>query len=170
MKQSKLLLVAALCAFLSAACTHTKDNYNQVKSVSSAEWLVSEEQEIQELVVKLELLLEQKWTRGVTKESSSIILETIKKIFSKIKKLRDKVKSHEEQIVAAKQGLDTVSDALGNPEILEKLSDGADSALAGLVKIDERVTQQTEELKQFKEEVQPKLDLINKIARMQGLE
>ncbi len=154
MKQSKVLLIALFCTLANTVCVQAKESRKRVKNVSSTEWLMVEEREIQELVTKLEVLLKQESTRGTTKESSSIILETIKKIFSKLKKLRDRVKSHEEQIVAAKEGFDSVSAALGNPAILEKLSDGADSAFNGIVKIDARVVAQAKELQLLKQEMQ----------------
>ncbi len=166
MKQFKVLLIAAFCVLANTLCIHTRESVNEAKkNVSLKELSVSsdsrQEEEIQELIAQLEVLLKQEPTRGATKESSSIILETIKKIFSKLKKLRNKVKSHEEQIVAAKEGLDSVSAALGNPAMLEKLSDGADSAFNGIVKIDARVVAQAKELQLLKQEMQPKIDLMH---------
>lgn len=131
-KYNTMLMITFLAVASSSTLIQSKDSCSAAKQ---------EELEIQGLIDELEVLVQHSAARDGKRDVSSVILDTIKKIFDKLKKLRKEVKDHSAQIHAAKQGIESVSNALGNPEALEKLSDGADTAMQAIVNLDGKVVE-----------------------------
>lgn len=178
MKQSKALLVVTVGAIMSAIDMQAMNDTPQPLAKRESEVLLTSSsqvenelnfgQTIEERLANLESIvgynpgIEQK--RGI-KKSAKTVLEKLKKALDAIKGIRKDVKSHEEKIGTAMQGLESVGSVLGNPSILGKLSERADSAFEGIVQIDSRVVAQAQALQLLREQLQPQVDLFNQAMK-----
>ncbi len=130
-------------------------NYTaQLKNMSeeNKDTLAKEHEKLEQRIRTLELQLssdERNFVRGRA-QAKSVILEKIEQFlselreirqdfFSKLGEIREEVKSHTGDIAEYKEKFDALSDMLGNPEILETISGGAEKLFAIVVVLSDRI-------------------------------